>query len=168
MFEKVNDDNENFVQFCGQSKGCSPFFILFTREQITDMRFHLSQSKNNIFGIDRTFNLGPLYLTALNYKDIRLHRSTTNEHPIKLGPMMLHRQAKEVDYIHFLSYIKGQLDINNDVTIEVVDSSELNIGSDQEKAIVKAIKSVFPGGKNALCYLHLKENLIRFMRVIYL
>ena len=165
MFEKVNDAEENFVQFYGQSKNCSPFFILYTQDQITDMRFHLANSNNQIFGIDRTFNLGPLFLTALSYKDIRLQRSTSAEHPVKLGALMLHKQARDLDYILFLSHIKGQLSANDDVEIEVAHSPEINIGSDQERALLKAIKSVFPGVKNVLCYLYLKENIIRFMRV---
>ena len=41
----------------------------------------------SVIGIDRTFNLGPCFVTALVYKNKSAVRKTNNEHPIFLGPV---------------------------------------------------------------------------------
>ena len=55
---------------------------------------------------------------------------------------------------------------SNSLNSEALYAEEIWFGSDQEKALTNAIDFVFPGGKRKLCYLHLRENLIHYMRVI--
>ena len=54
---------------------------------------------------------------------------------------------------------------NSSLDTETFHAEEICFWSDQEKAMVNAIESVFPGGKRKICYLHLKENLVHYMRV---
>lgn len=70
------------------------------------MEYHAKNCDEIIFGIDRTFNLGPLFLTVLNYKDSRMIRRANNQQILKIGPMFLHKEATKEQYEHFLSHVK--------------------------------------------------------------
>ncbi|KAL3876375.1 hypothetical protein ACJMK2_034227 [Sinanodonta woodiana] len=43
--------------------------ICYTKEQIMDLKHFLTNTKNQLIGIDRTFGLGNLYVTLLVYKN---------------------------------------------------------------------------------------------------
>jgi transposase-like protein len=43
-------------------------------------------------------------------------------------------------------------------------SPNIHIGSDDEKALTKAIDSVFPNSKRSLCTKHMKENVNDYLR----
>lgn len=115
------DCGNDFVQKFILRKGSAAEIILYTnvisilyifshnniKEQLLDLQSHVRICNKLIIGIDRTFNLGPLYLTAITYKDMRVISRKTNESPIKLGPMLLHREAKMENYADFLSHIKS-------------------------------------------------------------
>jgi len=58
-----------------------PCVILYTDEQIAELRA-LCMTRNNsqnvtTMGVDRTFNLGPCYVTTVVYKNTKLIRKTT-------------------------------------------------------------------------------------------
>ena len=75
-----------------------PNIILYTNEQILDLKHFVKNAKNQQIGIDRTFNLGNYYVTTLVYKNQRIIRKQSKsgnniEHPIFMGPVMLHKDA---------------------------------------------------------------------------
>ena len=85
-------DNHDFVkQYCKKLTGKMPNFVCFTNHQ---RRFELfSCTKGGyLLGIDRTFNLGTLYLAVLVYK------KPVDEHLIFMGPIFLNR---DFDYNYF-------------------------------------------------------------------
>ena len=129
-----------------------------------DLVFNAQNNPDLIIGIDRTFNLGKLYLTSLCYKNIR-YKKSNGTNPIKLGPMFLHREATQEQYTMFLSFIKNRIG-SISLDLEISFDGTIDFGSDQEKAITNSIDLIFPEGKRKLCYLHLKDNLIHKMRVI--
>ena len=157
-------DTCDFVQQVCKSKGKMPNFVCFTEEQKNDFNFFLSQKSGFPVGVDRTFNLGPFYVTALIYKNLRVVRSDDpSNHPLTMGPLFLHKDVDFKAYNYFFSSVKGAL-------CESVHSFELSlgkdvlIGSDEEAALTKAIDSNFPASLRFLCSIHLKDNTNAYMQ----
>ncbi|XP_076057534.1 uncharacterized protein LOC143035019 [Oratosquilla oratoria] len=115
-------------------------------------------------GVDRTFNLGPCYVTTMVYKNTKLKRKTTQEPPVFLGPMLLHWDGEYFTYQRFFSHIQAKL--SSGIDRASLGFSELVVGSDEEKAIVKAMKECFPGATFMLCAQHLEENTKRKLSAI--
>ena len=81
-------DSSPFVQQVFKLKGSLPNFILYTDEQIDDLHYFISHQGNLVLGIDRTFNLGSFFVSALVYKIQRVVRSDKpDEHPLFIGPV---------------------------------------------------------------------------------
>lgn len=159
-------DSNPFVQNVFKSKGSLPNFILYTDEQIEDLSYFVSHQGNLVLGVDRTFNLGNFYVTALVYKNQRVVRSDNpNEHPLFLGPIYLHRDATFEAYHAFFSSIKATLCRKHKIHgIEVSLGKNLIFGSDEEQALTKAIESVFASSVRTLCTKHLKDNVLAYMQ----
>ena len=96
----------------------------------------------SVIGIDRTFNLGPCFVTTLVYKNKSVARKTNNEHPIFLGPVMFHFDGKTDSYTAFFSPLSTVLGVHG-VHTELMDDSHIILGFDEEKAIVNAIRTIF-------------------------
>ena len=147
-----------YVQTVIHNKLQVPSIICYTKEQIKDLKHFLTNTKNQPIGIDRTFGLGNFYVTLLVYKNQRVVRKNTNDHPIFLGPLLLHKDASYKTYKSFLEHVATELD--NDVeNIEMRISENMELGSDDEKAQTKAIEHVFPSARRYLCTKHLKDNI---------
>ena len=156
-------DDNLFVQHVFKSKGKLPYFILYPDEQIDDLNYFVSHQNNFVLGIDRTFNLGSFYVTAVVYKNQRVVRSDRpQDHPLFLGLALLHRDSTFEAYHHFLSAIKATLCRNHNIqVIEVSLDRKLTFGSE---ALTKAIESVFPLSTRLLCSNHIKDNIIHYMQ----
>lgn len=157
----VND--HPYVQTVIHNKDQVPNIICYTQEQMQDLRHFVKHAKQKPIGIDRTFNLGNFYVTTLVYKNQRVVRKTTDEHPIFLGPVMLHKDATYKTYKSFLEHIATELDSEID-TVEVRISDSMEFGTDDEKALTKAIDHVFPAAKRYLCTKHLKDNVKHYLQ----
>ena len=96
----------------------------------------------SVIGIDRTFNLGPCFVTTLVYKNKSVARKTNNEHPIFLGPVIFQFDGKTDSYTAFFSPLSTVLGVYG-VHTELMDDSHIILGSDEEKAIVNAIRTLF-------------------------
>ena len=138
-------DSNSFVQQVYKSKGSLLNFILYTDEQIDDVKYFISHQGNLVLGVDRTFNLGSFFVTSFVYKNQRVTRSNNSEeHPLFLGPMCLHRGATFEAYHTFFSSVKATLcQTYNIQGIEVSIGNKVVFGSDEEQALTKAIESVF-------------------------
>ena len=157
-------DTSEFVQQVCKLKGKMPNFVCFTDQQRDDLKFFLSQKSGFPVGVDRTFNLGPFYVTALVYKNLRVVRSDyPSNHPLTLGPVFLHRDANFEAYNYFFSAIKGALCESVDA-FEVSLGKDILIGSDEEKALTKAIESTFPASLRFLCSKHIKDSTLAYMQ----
>ena len=60
--------SHSFVQQIIQDKNCSPSVTLYTNEMLQDMKSILKHHPETIIGVDRTFNLGEVYITTTVYK----------------------------------------------------------------------------------------------------
>ena len=156
-------DTNEFVQQVCKVNGKMPNFICFTENQKEDTFFFLPKSGHPLW-VDRTFNLGCYYVTTLVYKNIRVFRSDDpNIHPITLGPIFIHRDATFETYDYSFTAIKGALCESLDA-FEISLGKDIYIGSDDEKALTKAMESNFPAAHRFLCTKHLKDNTTAYMQ----
>ena len=103
----------------------------------------------SVLGIYRTFNLGKVFVTVNSFKQTSLVNEY-GRHPIILGPMLLHGDCTSNIYAAFLHHI---------ATVVGYDKLQKSIiGSDDEKAIRKAIRETIPQANNVLRTLHLRRN----------
>ncbi len=144
----------DFVQLVIKSTSKVPSVILHTEQQINDLKRFccpIPGAQKTFLGFDRTFNLTDVWVTSGVYKNLSVLRRTTNDHPIFLGPVLLHGSAGFPTYHQFFSHLAG----------EVCDGkSQPIIGSDDEKAMKKAYKLAFPSANTLNCTQHLKKNFL--------
>ena len=162
VFNMIND--HPFVQEVLGNKGKPPMVILYTEDQLNDVKNFCTSSSGtdkSVLGIDRTFNVGPCYLTLTVFKQTNLLRSSTQSPPIMLGPTFLHWDGSCETYQRFFSHLRTKLDTDLDTEIGF---SELVVGTDEEKALMKAIRQSFPEATQLLCYRHLEENVRRYLQ----
>ena len=119
-------------------------------------------SHPSVLGVDRTFNLGPCYVTILVYHQNNLIRKGTQYHPIMLGPVYLHWDGLFTTYHPFFSHLQSQFD--ECICGIQTSGRHLLLGSDEEKALTKAMKQLFPSSHRFLCRRHIEENVKRYLR----
>ena len=104
----------------------------------------------SVIGIDKTYNLGHFYVSAVTYKHKGVLGKKSKESPILFGPILIHGgQSREV-YERFFYEIRTKLRLD--------DCANLIFGSDDEKAITSAIRGCFPNSTLLMCIRHLKQN----------
>ena len=135
-------DSHPFVQEIVHSKDKIPSIICYTTEQLIDLK-HFITTKSGKLGIDRTFNLGHYYVTMFVYKSHLLVRKETRDNPLFLGPLFLHRDASYETYRVFFNHIASKLEADvSEVGLRI--PSIMEFGTDDEKALTKAIEHSFP------------------------
>lgn len=82
-----------------------------------------------------------------------------------LSQFFLHKEANFQKYHYFLSHFQGKLTIEID-NVDTLLPPSIQIGSDDEKGLTKAIDTVFPHAKRSLCTKHLKDNVYHYLRNI--
>jgi hypothetical protein len=107
-------NNHPFIQEIVQTKGKPPMVILYTEEQIKDVKKFCvickDTSMNSILGMDRTFNLGACFVTLTVFKNNHLLRRSTQRPPIMLGPLFLHWDGTCSTYHCLFSHLRTKLD----------------------------------------------------------
>ena len=158
-------DSCDFVRDLGKTKGKMPNIVCYTENQKKDLQFFLSQKSGNAIGVNRTFNLGVFYVTALVYKNLRVVRKDNeNEHPLCIG-VFIHRDAKFPAYNYFFVTIKSSLCSEYSVeSFEIRLGKDMIIGSDEEQTLMNAIASHFPASEHFLCTKHLKDGTRAYMQ----
>ena len=159
----INMMNDNpYIQEIIQMKGKPPMVILYTDDQLKDVKnFCIGHGSKSILGVDRTFNLGACFVTLTVFKNTHLLRRSSQSPPIMLGPVFFHWDGSCSTYQRFFSHIRTKLDTNINTEIGLCD---IVVGSDEEKAILKAIQQSFPSAQQLLCQRHLEENVRRHLQ----
>ena len=156
-----------FVQKVFLSKGKSPTVVLYTQQQLADMkRFCCAGDRSttrSVLGVYRTFNLGPCFVTVVVYKCRAVVRNDTRTHPTFVGPMFLHWDGHYSTYVDFFTELRTSLD-SAVSSMEVRLSSSVVIGTDEEKGLAKAVRDVFRESTHLLCVKHLRDNVVDYMR----
>ena len=142
-------DNHPFIRSVVRHNGRAPCIILYTDEQITDLK-QLCCTGQAILGVDKTFNLCDMHVTVSGYKQLAVTRDGLSEPPLFFGPMYIHDNSDFESYSTFFSHLK--------VKLSGVDTTKLVFGTDDEKAMVNAITSSFPNSQHILCTRHLRQN----------
>ena len=141
---------DTVVQHVSISKNQVPCVILYSSQNLDTMRTNcFRETHPSILGIDRTFNLGKVYVTVTSFKNSSVVNSRGCS-PIIIGPMLLHSEATSEIYGAFLHFIMAGIGFEH--------VQNLIIGCDDEPAIRKAIKNVLPQATNILCTRHLRDN----------
>ena len=147
--------NDPFVRFVGHSSGKTPSIILFSDEQIRDVK-NLCCNGQTVLGFDKTFNLCNMHVTVSCFKQLSVVRHSTGEPPLFLGPAFIHDNSDMTTYSMFFSHLKTHLmDVNTE---------NLVIGTDDEAALKKAISLAFSSSNHVLCTRHLQENTIQKLK----
>ena len=144
-----------FVQEVIHLKGFPPSVILYTEQQIQDIKRFCCVEGGTVLGFDKTFNLGEFHVTPSVYKNLSVVRRETNENPICFGPIYIHGNSTMKSYSKFMQSI----------SVNLTDSelSNLTIGSDDEQSMKNAVKRSFPAATQVLCTRHLKKNANDYM-----
>lgn len=107
--------------------------LLYSDNQIKDLRANCLGKHASVIGIDRIFNLGSCYVTAMTFKNQGVIQRETKGKPIMLGPMMLYYESDFEAYTTFLQHIRPK-----------IGDQSVILGRYEEKALTKAIHHVFP------------------------
>ena len=150
-------EGDNFIQSLIHESCKVPSVLLYTQDTLDLVKECCCKGINKeVLGVDRTFNLGDIYVTVTSFKHNGLLRNTSNEPPILFGPMLLHGTCTYDVYSHlfakFASYFSAE------------EKSNLTIGSDEEHAIRKAVREMLPTSTSVLCYRHVKNNVITTLK----
>ena len=138
----ISQINENpFVQKIVLEKGKAPSVILYTKEILADLKSNCLGEGGSVLGIDRTFNLGKCFVSSFTYKNLGVYSRKTNDHPLILGPVLLHWDGEAETYSTLFSELKSKL-----------GDGELIFGSDEERAIMKAMRHSFGGFNISFVY----------------
>ena len=129
--------------------------VIFSENQINDVQRFCCSGKT-VLGVDKTFNLGEVFVTASTFKNLALMNPLSDDHPIFLGPMYLHGSSTFDAYHPFFSCLAASL--------RGTDTSNLVIGTDDETALRQAISFNFPNAKNVLCTRHLHNNFDDYLK----
>jgi len=87
-----------------------PCILLFTDRQLREVKTFCFDKKNgSILAVDKTFNLGSMYMTVTTYQNLALNRVTSGRSPTFIGPMSVHGQSDVATYNYFLSQLRSRL-----------------------------------------------------------
>ncbi|CAC5358289.1 unnamed protein product [Mytilus coruscus] len=151
IFSLVN--NTDFVKEVVYTEGNNkpPSIICYTKDMMKDMTPFLKSDNDRILGVDRTFNLGAVFVTNFVYKNTKVIRKETVSIPYSLVNYFW--EGSYLNYHTFFSHVKARIQ----ESVRIID---LRIGSDDESGLTKALDDVFPypGTTLLLCTKHMKDN----------
>ena len=81
VVENMVSQNHPFVRTIIRDKNKTPCIILYTDEQIEDLK-NICCNGDAVLGVDKTFYLCKMHVTITCYKQTSVIRHDTNEHPI--------------------------------------------------------------------------------------
>ena len=89
-----------------------------------------------MIGVDKTYNLGSVYVTTCIYKNVALDRKRTGDSPIFIGPVFIHAHSDTETYADFFGHLSSKF--------IGCDFQALTLGSDDELALRKCLTHFFP------------------------
>lgn len=75
-----------------------PSVIVYSDDQLEDLKTNCIWSRGSVIGNDKTFNLGPCFVTTTTYKNRKLFKRGTLQNPIFLGLTLLHWDGETESY----------------------------------------------------------------------
>ncbi|CAG2213397.1 unnamed protein product [Mytilus edulis] len=126
--DKKLSEQDSIVKSIIRDHGKAPCLIMYTEQQLEDIKT-LCCSGQSIVGIDKTFNLCDMHVTALCFKQTAVNMESTSEHPIFLGPVFIHDNSDFECFTNFFNHLK--------VKLRGIDTSKLVFGTDEEVGLIK-------------------------------
>ena len=127
--------------------------VLATDQQLDDLvRFATNNARFCVLAIDPTFSLGDFNVTCVAYRNLLVKDHHTGQHPIVLGPILVHQRENFETYHFFASILIG---------LRPALSKVLVFGTDGEEALVKAFKQQWNRAIHLLCFRHMKQDIKR-------
>ena len=128
-----------------------PAIIAALDWQLDDLvRFCTNEEEFGILTVDPTFSLGDFDVTVTAYRQLILRCRWSSEHPVFIGPVMVHYKKSYSTYLFFASTLLG---------VRSALSKLKCFGTDGEQALFEAFQTAFPGAIHLFCSLHMKRNI---------
>ena len=112
---------------------------------------------SHLLTTDSPCNLTNFHLTVTCYKNLSLLRKSTREHPLFIGPMLIHGNSRQRDFREFFGHLNGMIHERDPTVTKPI------IGTDDETAMRKAISHCFDC-EMLYCTRHMKENTARALQ----
>ena len=138
-----------FIQSVENVKNKIPCVILYTEDMLQQIIIACAKVKPAVVSVDRTFNLGDVFVTVMVFKQRAVIRKTTKESPIFTRPLFLHEDAKAPTYARFFTHLASKFKESGCVMKNFI------FRSDDEKAMTSALKYAFPEATHVLCLRHI-------------
>ena len=124
--------------------------VLYSTQNLDVMLANCFREINPSFlAIDRTFNLGKVFVTVTSIKNTSVVNHAVG-HPIIIGSMLLHGDATSEVYGTFLHLMLSGFSFEF--------AKNVIIGCGDAKSIRKAIRKIISHATYTLCTRHLREN----------
>ena len=98
--------------------------ICYTQTQLEDMKRHIQSDPSCTIGVDRTFNLGPAYVTNFVYKSKKVVKKSSRDNPIFLRPVFFRWDASYFTYNAFFSHVKARFLKSRKLSTKMIQSSD--------------------------------------------
>ena len=105
--------------------------------------------------VDPTFSLGDFDVTVITYRHLVIKSFRSNEHPVFIGPVLVHYKKSFSTYLFFASTLVGLCPQLSDLKC---------FGTDGEEALYSAFSQVFPNAIHLLCSIHFRRNITDKMK----
>ncbi|XP_057300659.1 uncharacterized protein LOC130635160 [Hydractinia symbiolongicarpus] len=126
--------------------------IILSLIQTSFERFCINSEPPSILGVDATFNICDYNVTITTYKHLLLVKSNTEEHPVMIGPTIIHSH-KTFDSYYTLP--------SNIVRFKPNAVNLKSFGTDEETNIHRAFTITFQKADHLLCSIHVKDNIVK-------
>ena len=147
MANNSKDSDTAFVRSVSITPEKSVFCA--TDQQLKDVeRFCTKSFKFCILGVDPTYNLGPCYATLTTYRHLLL-RTKDGEHPVMLGPLLLHTRKTYDSYFNLPS---------NMIKLNPLLNGILVTGTDSEENVFRPFSDLCSAVLNQYCSIHCYDN----------
>jgi len=132
---------------CAVEAAPEPMCVLATNQQLLDMEHFCTGEESSVASIDPTFNLRPFSVTPITYHNLLVKTTRNGNHPILLGPILIH-QTKTLRPFHYfastLTHLNPKL------------SGLKAYGTDGEPELIKAFCMCFPKAIHLRCTNHIR------------
>ncbi|CAG2199535.1 unnamed protein product [Mytilus edulis] len=155
ILSMVNDHDFVKEVVYTQDNSKPPSIICYTSEQIADIKTHLQADPSTVLGVERTFNLGSVFVTNFVIK-IKSFSGKSCGHQYSLNDVFPWDSSMET-YHTFFSHFKARI-------LTEVQCFDVKLGSDDEGGLRVALDSVFSKPDRLLCTKHIKDNVTDYIK----
>ena len=97
-----------------------PSVIVYSDDQLEDLKTNCIWSRGSVIGNDKTFNLGHCFVTTTTYKNRKLFKRWTLQNPIFLGLSLLHWNGETESYYKSCAILTPGLVFHQDLKLTVM------------------------------------------------